>query len=267
MRKGHVIFLLSLLVVTWSMEVGHAATCKNPQSKKLRSTILAAQPEAGSVPEATRVRLVGGKQIEPRPPATSRRPSSHSGSSPPLSPAMPIGTQPTPAPAPTSNTLNETFVGVVAVSALPPGNFRAGAAATHLKHVGSFVVGIEGDFTSSTSAARPDCTPQYCPAEARWTASGSGVVGYTLYRVMPYATAGAAMARFTDSSSGAGFTRAGWTAGAGMRVRVTDRWVGKLEYRHEHYGSARAAYGEYRLDKNGIRLGLQYNLTPPATAR
>jgi outer membrane immunogenic protein len=99
-------------------------------------------------------------------------------------------------------------------------------------------------------------------------------VGYLLEpRLILYATGGVAFASinehdvlaaagvFTDNST----TRTGWTLGAGLDYALTDRWIGRIEYRYANFGTFSynsAVFGpvteSHKTTENAFRLGLAY---------
>jgi outer membrane immunogenic protein len=101
-----------------------------------------------------------------------------------------------------------------------------------------------------------------------------GRLGYLVEpRLIVYATGGAAFASikehdvlaatgaFTDNSA----TRTGWTLGAGLDYALTDRWIGRVEYRYANFGTFSynaAVFGpvteSHKTTENAFRLGLAY---------
>jgi outer membrane immunogenic protein len=73
----------------------------------------------------------------------------------------------------------------------------------------------------------------------------------------------AATGAFTDNSA----TRTGWTLGAGLDYALTDRWIGRVEYRYANFGTFSyntAVFGpalfseSHKTTENAFRLGLGY---------
>lgn len=133
---------------------------------------------------------------------------------------------------------------------------------------GSYVVGIEGDFSSfhfaksATPAGNPFLTaPAYLygfanfetRVSADWLATVRGRLGYARDKAYFYATAGAAFSRVSFSSlyvaqsplglmldvasSSVTETKVGWAAGAGLDYALSARWIASVEYLHVDLGS------------------------------
>jgi len=143
----------------------------------------------------------------------------------------------------------------------------------------SFVVGAEGDLEWADlrgSISFPNSGP---PDNSYTThiddeSSARGRIGYVIDdRLLLYATVGvswahiteravlAASGQFTDNSR----TGYGVTAGAGVDYAITDRWIGRLEYRYANFGD----YGyntvsylgfteRHKTHENAFRWGLSY---------
>jgi outer membrane immunogenic protein len=78
--------------------------------------------------------------------------------------------------------------------------------------------------------------------------------------VLVFGTGGVAAGR-VEVSNAAGSdanTMVGWTAGAGVDVKMTDRVFGRLEYRHTNYGDKTFTLGgtSRNVDVNQNRLML-----------
>src|SRR5205085_2554367 len=72
-----------------------------------------------------------------------------------------------------------------------------------------------------------------------------GRIGYAFERVLLYATIGGAFGHITEHDvigptgqfSDTSATRTGLTAGAGIDVALTQRWLARLEYRYTNFGT------------------------------
>jgi opacity protein-like surface antigen len=102
--------------------------------------------------------------------------------------------------------------------------FMGGAQIGYNLQFSQFVVGVEGDISSTDWDGSRD---------VNWFATVRGRLGYAWDRVMPYATAGLAIAEvdrpFTGPSSE---TETGWTAGGGIEFAVSDNVSLRGEYLH-----------------------------------
>jgi outer membrane immunogenic protein len=132
----------------------------------------------------------------------------------------------------------------------------------------SYVVGIEGDFSSFRLAKSAAPTgnpflsaPPYLFGFANfetnvssdWLATVRGRFGYARDKAYFYATAGAAFSRVSFSStyvaqsplglmldvesSSATKTKVGWAAGAGIDYALSTHWIASVEYLHVDLGS------------------------------
>lgn len=136
----------------------------------------------------------------------------------------------------------------------------------------SFVVGIEGDFSSFhvAKSASPNGNPFLsAPAylfgfanfetklSSDWLATVRGRLGYAHDKAYFYATAGAAFSRVSVSSnyvaqsplglmldvasSSATKTKVGWAAGAGIDYALSAHWIASVEYLHVDIGSVNSS--------------------------
>jgi outer membrane immunogenic protein len=137
---------------------------------------------------------------------------------------------------------------------------------------GSYVAGLEGDFSSfrfnkSASATGNPFTsaPLFAPSFAEfntnvstnWLATIRARAGYAVDRAFFYGTAGAAFAKvdfsntyhafsfggfgFDDEASSASKTKTGWAAGAGIDYALTANWIVSVEYLHVDLGTIAAS--------------------------
>jgi outer membrane immunogenic protein len=147
--------------------------------------------------------------------------------------------------------------------------------------VGSFVVGIEGDYDWSDikgSSNAAICSPTIgCETKNSWLATVRGRVGYAFDRWLPYATGGLAYGNIkaasdlgTDTS-----TKAGYAVGAGVEYAFLSNWSAKLEYLYIHLndGACNGACGtpvvpiDVKFNTNLIRAGLNYKFSGPIFSR
>lgn len=124
---------------------------------------------------------------------------------------------------------------------------------------GQFVYGFEGDIgydgthgSNATTSARSNLN-----GSARVRA---GVAATD--RVLLYATGGGAAERLrvSDAAGRDSNTMFGWTAGAGVDAKITDKVFGRVEYRYTDYGSKvfDTGSGPQRFSdrKNTVEVGL-----------
>jgi outer membrane immunogenic protein len=144
-----------------------------------------------------------------------------------------------------------------------------------------WVIGAEGDgewahLRGTTTFPNSGPPSDFYETHIDDQSSIRGRIGYLLEpRLMLYGTGGAAFASinehdvlaatgaFTDNSA----TRTGWTLGAGLDYALTDRWIGRFEYRYANFGTLRyntAVFGpplftvSHRTTENAFRGGLAY---------
>jgi outer membrane immunogenic protein len=144
---------------------------------------------------------------------------------------------------------------------------------------GPWVIGAEGDgewanLRGTTTFPNTGPPSDFYDTHIDDQSSIRGRIGYLLEpRLIVYATGGAAFASikehdvlaatgaFTDNSA----TRTGWTLGAGLDYALTDRWIGRVEYRYANFGTFSynpAMFGpvteSHKTTENAFRLGLAY---------
>jgi outer membrane immunogenic protein len=113
--------------------------------------------------------------------------------------------------------------------------------------VGQIVLGAEGD--ADWSSLKGSTTSAGCPAGCStsndWLSTVRGRVGYAFDRVMPYVTGGLAVGDIKASTpgfAGVSQTNAGWTAGGGLEVALTNNWTAKAEYLHVDLGNMNCGF-------------------------
>ena len=113
----------------------------------------------------------------------------------------------------------------------------------------NLVIGVEGDIdyanltdTIDDQAALNGSRPgQTITATTDWTGTLRGRVGVAVDKILPYLTAGLAVAHSTVSATdgplSASATLGGWTAGGGVEFAIDDHWSAKAEYLYTDLGS------------------------------
>jgi opacity protein-like surface antigen len=118
------------------------------------------------------------------------------------------------------------------------------------RQMGSWVVGIEGDYSlaniegSSNTCGASSPVPHACATKVESLGTLRGFIGNAVGATgnwLPYVTGGLAVGelRAWDNlfpASGSEF-RAGWTLGGGLKVGITQNWVAKVEYLYVDLGS------------------------------
>lgn len=147
-----------------------------------------------------------------------------------------------------------TTTGVTTVNPAPAGAVIGGQIGCDYEFPSSFVIGIEGSASGSTtrgskSAVLPLANPgesALVQANTDFLASLTGRVGYAFDNVLLYARGGAALAGDKFEVSGA-FTglpydfrgldnRFGWVVGGGMDWAFTRHWSANIEYDYYQFG-------------------------------
>jgi outer membrane immunogenic protein len=124
---------------------------------------------------------------------------------------------------------------------------------------GHAVLGLEGDADwsnlkgSTTSAA----CPAGCTTNNDWLATVRGRAGYAFDRFMPYVTGGLAVGDIkagTPGLAGATQTNAGWTAGGGLELALTNNWTAKAEYLHVDLGNMNCGFNCGVVANNNVSV-------------
>lgn len=156
-----------------------------------------------------------------------------------------------------------------------------GLAAGYGFVAGQLLYGFEGDINWSSIEG----SSQVCGGDHK---CGTSLEGYGTLRgrlgtflgtsTLAYVTGGLAVGRINayDVMAG-GFegtkTKAGWTVGAGLEMKLAPQWSAKLEYlymdfgRDEYFTLPNRTPERVDLDVHTVRIGLNYSLSDPAPAR
>jgi opacity protein-like surface antigen len=124
------------------------------------------------------------------------------------------------------------------------------------------IVGVEADLQGPRLAANPACSPGIpCSFDSRWGSSVTAVVGYGNGAFLPYLGLGGTITQMAASASD--YTvRGGWVITGGLKVPLSDRVVGLVEFRHKDFGMLQSPMGDVRATTNEVRLGLLYRMPP-----
>lgn len=177
---------------------------------------------------------------------------------------------------------SHTDIGGTAVTDPDPNGWLGGAyTGFNYQMPNALVLGVEGDIAGSSINHRSDVTilglggplpfpDYYSQVDVNWTGALRARVGYAFDRFLPYLAGGVALAdvdtTFHNSVSTAKFsdTYVGYTVGAGVEYAVTDRIIGRIEYRYTDFGSktntdtAGPTRYETDLSTNELRLGVSF---------
>lgn len=155
-----------------------------------------------------------------------------------------------------------------------------GATFGYNHQIGSFVIGVEGDYDwsdikGSSSAIVCAGSSIGCQTKNSWLATARGRFGYAMDRFLPYFTGGVAYGNIraatdlgTDTS-----TKLGYAFGAGVEYAFLDNWSAKLEYLYVGLddGTCNLACGgtpiDVKFNTSLIRAGLNYKFFGPIFSR
>ena len=152
-----------------------------------------------------------------------------------------------------------------------PSSFIGGVHAGFNYQIGSVVLGVEGDIEAINGR---DQRSGLFRVEQDWQGSVRARLGYSLDRIMIYATGGVAFTKleYAYVSPLAGLTetinssRTGWTVGGGVDYALTDNVILGIDYRYTDYGrfdhiGAGAYLGrtvEHEPSAHAVRASLAY---------
>jgi outer membrane immunogenic protein len=148
--------------------------------------------------------------------------------------------------------------------------FLAGAQLGYNWQVGSWVFGLEGDWSWSNgdgSVAGP--LGSTFTADRNWYATATARVGYAWENWLWYVKGGAAWAD-TDYSlvipgviaASGGDTRSGWTVGAGVEWALAGNWSAKVEYNYLDFSDESIAGASFDSQNHLVKVGLNYRFGP-----
>src|SRR5450631_2575773 len=125
--------------------------------------------------------------------------------------------------------------------------------------LGHAVLGLEGDVDWSNLKGSSTSTlcPAGCTTSNDWLATVRGRAGYAFDRFLPYVTGGLAVGDVkasTPAFSGATQTNAGWTAGGGVELALTNNWTAKAEYLHVDLGNMNCGFSCGVVANNNVSL-------------
>src|SRR5258708_23629308 len=125
--------------------------------------------------------------------------------------------------------------------------------------MGHAVLGFEGDGDWSNlkgSSTSTRCVAG-CSTNNDWLATVRGRAGYAFDRFLPYVTGGLAVGDIkagTPGFAGATQTNAGWTAGGGVELALTNNWTAKAEYLHVDLGNMNCGFNCGVVANNNVSL-------------
>jgi outer membrane immunogenic protein len=125
--------------------------------------------------------------------------------------------------------------------------------------IGHAVIGLEGDVDWSNLKGSTTSTlcAAGCTTSNDWLATVRGRAGYAFDRFLPYVTGGLAVGDIKASTPGfAGGTQtnAGWTAGGGVELALTNNWTAKAEYLHVDLGNMNCGFSCGVVANNNVSL-------------
>jgi outer membrane immunogenic protein len=151
-----------------------------------------------------------------------------------------------------------------------------GLSAGYDLQFGNVVAGLESDFSGSSVSGSTNCPNSafVCSTDSPWIATVRPRVGYALDRVLPYVTAGLAVADvhvhsvFTPRGTvGVDFDRTepGWTVGTGVEAALNSKWSVRAEYLYVQLADANGPVANAptqtsstKFRENIARIGINY---------
>lgn len=148
--------------------------------------------------------------------------------------------------------------GSVSNSGAKPDGVTGGIQGGYNWQFNQFVVGVEGDLQGSGASD----TFAGWKFQNPWFGSLRGRVGYAMNNILFYGTGGLAFGELNASAFGVteSHITAGWTAGVGAEVGLTQNWTARFEYLYTNLSEApftlTSANNGFRF--NVVRLGVNY---------
>ena len=158
------------------------------------------------------------------------------------------------------------------VASNSPKGMMYGLTAGYNWQVGSFVYGLEADYSFSNVKGSTTCVVvSTCETSNTWLATFRGRVGYAFDRFLPYVTGGGAYGNINGTVTtpllgtvlDGSESRFGWTFGAGLEYAFLANWTAKIEYLYVDLGTAQpfsslGALTQVTFKENILRGGLNY---------
>jgi len=162
---------------------------------------------------------------------------------------------------------------------LRPSGWMVGGTAGYNYQVGSFVLGLEGDYDWTDVRSSGACAViAACEVRNSYLATFRGRIGFAMDRFLPYITGGGAygdikaIASVTPFAVSSGVNRLGWTIGGGIEYAFLGNWSAKLEYLYVDLGSfdpyfAAPAVATVNFTESVFRAGINYKFSGPLFSR
>ncbi|MEO1701699.1 MAG: outer membrane protein [Pseudomonadota bacterium] len=138
--------------------------------------------------------------------------------------------------------------------------YEGGVFAGYDYAIDNYIIGGEADIALGSVAGEDGATDTNL--EKRINGSVRARAGVAVDRVLIYGTAGLAIAgtEIMQSSDADTATHLGWTVGAGVDVKITEKLFGRIEYRYTDYDSKTFSLGSEAVasgfDEHSVRAGL-----------
>ena len=118
----------------------------------------------------------------------------------------------------------------------------AGGVVGYNWHTGPVVLGVEFDASGAAIDGTAACNVTLCETKVGWLYTGRARLGLPFGSVMPYVTAGGAVAglkmiEFNSPSSATPHVW-GWTAGGGVEFMPLPQWSFRAEFLHADFGNS-----------------------------
>jgi outer membrane immunogenic protein len=162
---------------------------------------------------------------------------------------------------------SSSWTGAIPVDLSPKGMLY-GLTVGYNWQAGSFVYGLEGDYSWSMVKASDTCGILLtCETSNTYLATGRARLGYAFDRFMPYLTGGVAYgdikADISPTAQSASKAKLGYTFGGGIEYAFLGNWTAKAEYLYVDLGSFDTGFAPLTgtsvdFKENIVRAGLNY---------
>jgi outer membrane immunogenic protein len=172
-------------------------------------------------------------------------------------------------------TYDNSLLAAFAISSNPAGWSIGLGLGANQELANGLVLGVDGDInygsitstipdTLAAALLRPGNT---ITSNTDWSGSIRGKVGFAAGQLLPYLTAGLAVANASVSATDGPVSQsailAGWTAGAGLEYAIDENWSAKAEYLYTDLGTHTWFSGQVysstsHSTSSTVRVGLNY---------
>ena len=159
----------------------------------------------------------------------------------------------------------------VPAASVKPAGWLVGGTLGFNYQIGSFVLGVEGDYDWADINDTVVCAaPFTCGTSSKYLATVRGRLGFAFDRWLPYVTGGAAFADINANGTLPALAvtqnQTGWTFGGGLEFAFLPNWSAKVEYLYVDLGTfdpgfAAPLASSVSLKENIVRAGINYKFS------